>query len=382
MKKARYAAVICEYNPFHYGHLHQLNAIREKGFLPICILGGNLTQRGGISLADKYTRALCALNAGACLVLELPIPFCASSAKDFANSGVFIANAIHTDALAFSAECDGETLVSLKNEMCSPAFAERFSDISKTEKDLSYPKRLEYALSLSLGEEKASLIRKPNNILSLEYLRALENTALSPLILERDTSFLPSSEIRKSGKREEILSLLPEESKKVLEKDNSFPRDPKRLDSFFIGNMRKGTESKNIYGVTDDLYRKIQKNCFEAGTLEELAEKCADKNYTKARVRRAVMALVFGFYEKSVKEAPAYTSVLACDGNGREFLSEIKGNTEIEILTKPSGIIKKSKKAQEQFSLSLRTERIIALSSESRSEDTTKKSPLIIDRKQ
>ena len=104
MKQNGTVSVICEYNPFHFGHEYQLQTLKNRFEHIVCIMSGDIVQRGSVAVADKYLRAEAALNNGADLVLELPIPYCCSSARDFASAGVFIADAVGSDFLAFSAE--------------------------------------------------------------------------------------------------------------------------------------------------------------------------------------------------------------------------------------------------------------------------------------
>lgn len=381
MKKQRFAAVICEYNPFHFGHLFQLGLLRQQGFLPVCILGGGITQRGEVSLADKYTRAKCALFGGACLVLELPVPFCCASARDFAAAGVWIAKCIGAERLAFGAESSEEELNRLFFA-CKRAEKTLFeSNFAKEEKNLSFPRALELALEKELGREEAKSLTRPNNILALEYLRAIEkNGAPLPLVLPRDLSLESSSSIRSLGDGEKMTEHIPSFAGDILKQD-WFPALPEKLDPFLLGTLRKGVEHHGIYGVTEDLFSKITKNSFLCDSLQELAAACADKKYTHARVRRAVMALAFGFSKGSVTELPAYTTVLAADEDGRELLAQARRSSPIPILTKPAMGLRNESAAKEQLLISLRTERILRLCFEPKKPDPATAGPCIIHRR-
>lgn len=110
MNEKPFVSVICEYNPFHFGHMYQLEQLKKDFSAVVCILSGNIVQRGSVAAADKYLRAKAALNSGASLVLELPIPWCCSSARDFALAGVHISNALGSKYLAFGAEDNMEML--------------------------------------------------------------------------------------------------------------------------------------------------------------------------------------------------------------------------------------------------------------------------------
>ena len=103
-KKGGLCAVICEYNPFHFGHLRQIEELKSRGYRVMCIMSGCLVQRGEVAVTDKYTRAYAAVASGADVVLELPPPYCMMSAPDFASSGVAVAAAVGADTLAFGCE--------------------------------------------------------------------------------------------------------------------------------------------------------------------------------------------------------------------------------------------------------------------------------------
>lgn len=382
MSEKRYAAVICEYNPFHFGHERQIRELSEEGYRTVCILGGELTQRGGIALADKYLRAECALEAGACLVLELPIPFCCASAHDFARAGVSAAARLGIPYLAFGTEDGRETAEELFSAVSEPDFASEVTRRIKEKKNLSYPKAQASVISEKLGRPVTELSAKPNNILALEYMLALsEWEGISPLILRRDMALASAGEIRALRTRKAMLEMLPECSKRVLgSKESAFPREGERLDPFFIGALRNGIGDGNVYGMTADLFSRIAKEANRAAGVDELCALCADAKYTRARVRRGINSLVFGFSKESVV-SPQYLTLLACDGDGRDLLAENRRRKGINILTKPAKALSLPDEAKRQFLLSLRVERIISLASPTPVPDPTERSPLIKDRR-
>ena len=91
--------IICEYNPFHFGHAYQIKNLKERFDTVVCILGGNISQRGEAAVSDRYIRAKAALQNGADLVVELPAPWCCASAREFAAGGVFLAKELGWIAL-------------------------------------------------------------------------------------------------------------------------------------------------------------------------------------------------------------------------------------------------------------------------------------------
>ena len=125
---SKVAAVICEYNPFHAGHAYRLAQTRSLGATHIvAIMSGSFVQRGEPAMFSKWSRAKCALACGADLVLELPLPWCMSSAEGFARGGVALAHGLGcVDLLSFGSEL-GETspLLQAAEAAVSPLIQEK-----------------------------------------------------------------------------------------------------------------------------------------------------------------------------------------------------------------------------------------------------------------
>ncbi len=383
VKEKRYVSVICEYNPFHFGHLHQLKQLKSEFDGVVCIMSGNLVQRGSVAVADKYLRAETALKNGADLVLELPFPWCCSSAKDFARAGVHIASNVAASHLAFGAEDDLNSLCKIREFISTDDFGEKLKSFVEQNKNLSYPQALKALVDEELGEEYASISEKPNNILALEYLSALENYEITPFAVKRDQGFKSSSKIRSLGDGELILNELPSESAKVLKRElgKDFPRDIKKLDSFFIGSLRRMSCEKgfeNYYSTPYDLFKKLVSNSVKANSVDELIVNCADKIYTSARVRRAILATVFGITTHRVRSMPSYTCVLGANEIGREILKLSKKQSKIDITTKPVKALEASEKTRESFLFAKGVEDVIALSAPTPIPSDTGKTPFII----
>lgn len=384
MSRKSFVAVICEYNPFHFGHRHQINELKKSFDGVACIMSGNIVQRGSVAIADKYIRAEAALKSGADLVLELPVPWCCASAREFAKAGVHIAAKMKLDSLAFGAESGMETLLALKRFTESEACRASLASLNESSRNLSYPQAMTKLISDSLGKEYALAFKKPNNILSLEYLSALDGTNLSPFVIKREQSFKSSSEIRASGDGSKILSLLPEESASVFRKElnKAFPRDARALDSFFVGALRQrlfeGRRQENLYLLTDDLENKILFSAVKQSSLEGIVFDCTDKTYTAARVRRAINSLVFGIKATQVQAMPAYTTVLAANAVGCEFLRSVKKTAEIDILNKPSRALALGGETKSAFEFAKYVEDIISLADPVPSPADTAKNPIIL----
>lgn len=228
----RVAAVICEYNPFHFGHKKQLEVLKTKYDAVVGIMSGDAVQRGEAAIADKYVRARAAVECGMDAVFSLPFPHCCASAADFARAGVYVADALGADALAFGVEDDFAQVERAAAVTGAPGFRETLDALIKRERNLSYPK----AVSRLAGAEAASLLQKPNNILAVEYLHALRGlqSPLKPEPVARDGACASSSSLRTllcEAGRDAFLRALPEGSRRVYgELDGDvFPRDTERL---------------------------------------------------------------------------------------------------------------------------------------------------------
>ncbi len=368
MDTKKYVSVICEYNPFHFGHKFQMEKLKNEFDGVVCIMSGDIVQRGSVAVADKYLRAEAALNNGADLVLELPIPWCCSSARDFAKAGVHIADMIGVDALAFGAEDDKSLLFEIQELIESVDFQKKIKDFVEKHKNISYPQAVTELVEKTLGKAASDAIKKPNNILSLEYLSALSGKRIVPFIIKREKGLMSSSEIRASVDGNKMLELLPEESKSVFARELglSFPRDNKKLDSFFIGTLRRINTSicheNDTYSTPDDLVKKILQASIKCATVEDIVMTCTDKNYTSARIRRSINAMVFGITQTQVHNMPTYTTVLAANEIGREILRKIKKKGEIDIINKPVRALERKDETKNAFLFAKGIEDIISLS--------------------
>ncbi len=179
-------AIICEFNPFHNGHAYLLSeAKRLTGEPNLAIMSGSFTQRGEAAVCDKFTRAGAALRHGADLVVELPTAFAVANAERFAQGGVRIAKSF-TDVNTLAFGCETDNLDALR-AAAAAIRSERVNALIAAEMRGGgyYPRALEEALRAVCGEEVAAAVSSPNNILAVEYIRALEGTEIRPLPVMR-----------------------------------------------------------------------------------------------------------------------------------------------------------------------------------------------------
>ena len=173
------AGIIAEYNPLHYGHLHLLQAVRQRfgeDTAVICAMSGDFVQRGDFALLRRYARAEAAVESGADLVLELPLPWAVSSAEGFARGGVETLTATGLlDVLAFGSECgDSAALLRCAHALERP----ELTPLLKAEltRGDSFAAARQRAVSALLSPVDAALLSQPNNTLGIEYCRALLRT--------------------------------------------------------------------------------------------------------------------------------------------------------------------------------------------------------------
>ncbi|HIZ08635.1 MAG TPA: nucleotidyltransferase family protein [Candidatus Eubacterium avistercoris] len=184
------AGIIAEYNPFHNGHAYHIEETRKQTGCDyiIAVISGDFVQRGAPASSDKYIRTRTALLGGADLVLELPVCAAVSSAETFARTGVRLLDSLNcVNFLSFGCETDRKELLSSLARLFAqepPAFSRGLSSYLK--QGYSFPAaRAKAAADHLRSEECLDLLSRPNNILAIEYLKALETSSLSPCFIRR-----------------------------------------------------------------------------------------------------------------------------------------------------------------------------------------------------
>ena len=354
--------IICEYNPFHNGHLYQIEKIRQEfgdDTNIVAVMSGNYVQRGGVAIADKGVRAKCAVLSGVNLVLELPFPFSMASAEYFARSAVHILSEIGcVDYISFGSEsgnlADLESAAELMLKEEFLPMLDSLSDDPKYKK-LGHAALCEIALS-KLSEGKNAVTLSPNNILAIEYIKAVKslNSNLKLHTVKRefnsfsDESFVPgniqsATAIRKSIADKDIsaLEFIPNITKNTILdaiSTGDFPCENEKLSSAIIASLRLDLPSflEDIHDTNGGLYNRLRELSFKANTIESLICAAESKNFTRARIRRSLFCSLLGVTSSQFKELPAYTQMLSCDFRGRAMLKTIGKHSSFPVLTKPS----------------------------------------------
>lgn len=329
------AGIVCEYNPFHMGHRKQFRQIREtlgQDTGIVCLMSGNFVQRGAPALFDKTRRAEAALRCGANLVLELPVPVCLSSAEGFAGGGVEILGKF-CDYLAFGCETgNADSLTQAAEGLLSPEFPE----LLKTElaRGISFPAARQTALE-KLGAN-ASLLSSPNDILAVEYCKAIlsQRRQMKPLPLLREGeyhSLLPDKEnpsaafLRERIRQgESFLEFIPEEGWDCFPLSEIHTLQAgERAVLARLRTMEAPDFEALPYG-SEGLWRRLMRACRSSGSLEEILSAVKTKRYTRSRLDRMIMCAYLGLTEELLTAPIPYVRVLGFQEAGREILGRAK----------------------------------------------------------
>ena len=299
-------------------------------------LGGCFTQRGEAALFTKYARGEAAVRCGADLVLELPLPWAASSAEGFARGGVGVLSALGcADTLAFGSECaDPERLARIASLTSDGRYDALLREALAD--GAGFAAARQRALEALAGEALPELAAR-NDILGVEYLRALkaQGSGMAPLPLPRFGEFPPASALRK---RADFLPDLPEAAAAVFRRETSLGRraEPERLDAAVLAKLRSMTDAElaALPGASEGLENRLKKAATAAGTLEELVSLATTKRYPAARIRRMALAALLGIPAGLEKGLPPYLRVLGLSPRGAKLLHGAK--PALPVVTKPA----------------------------------------------
>ncbi|WP_415946282.1 nucleotidyltransferase family protein [Ruminococcus bromii] len=325
-------AVICEFNPFHNGHKYLLESAKKVLKEPIiAIMSGSFTQRGEVAVCDKFVRTKSALENGADLVLELPVVFSLSGAEGFARAGVAIASAFDcTNHLAFGSESgDCELLKRSANAVCDERVQALVRDGMKN--GGYYPRELESAVKAVFGDGVSSVLCKPNNILAVEYIKALSGTSVEPFSVAR-TGVAHDSRIAGEGfaSASHIREMLRngENAKKYAPYVPDEITFSENLDRPLLYRLRTMTreEISKLPDVGEGLENRIADAAMQCSTSAEIADFVKTKRYTHARIRRILSCALLGI-EKAHTQIPIeYVRVLGFTKDGAELLKDCRLN--------------------------------------------------------
>lgn len=338
--------IISEYNPFHNGHKYQIERAKELcgADAVVAVMSGNYVQRGDISVFEKKVRAKSALLNGVDLVIELPSSMALSSAERFAFCGISLLNAIGTDFVSFGIEDDSLSVLKKAAQLLCDEPSEYKKLLAENlGKGFSFAVSRHNALSSLITNSSASL-SSPNNILALEYLKAIikTNSPITPIPVKRcdngfhseapNGSFISASALRNMiFNRQPIDAFIPSNVLNLYQSS--------RIHS--IVSMEKSVcaslcrlsadEIRQIPDVSEGLENKILKSAFESSGFEELCDKIKSKRYARSRIRRILLCSFLGI-TKSDLQNPSYIKILDFNRQGQMLLNKIKQETSLPLV--------------------------------------------------
>ena len=324
--------IICEYNPLHAGHKKQIDLLRDGDTAIVCLMSGNFVQRGHPAIIDKSVRAEAAIRSGADLVLELPTVYALSSAEGFAAGGVRILSGF-CDKLCFGAEtADREALMSTAQALLGDEFPPRLRKFLELGK--SFPAARQAALE-EMGLD-GSLLEKPNNILAVEYCKAILSQApnMEPMPIHRGGSYHDTQAELENPSATAIRSLMmehrywksyvPGEAVSLFE--NAALHHISAGERTILARLRTMSDEAFEalpYG-SEGLWRKFMHACRSCATLEEIIEATKSKRYTRSRIDRMVMCACLGLTAEDLTAPVPYVRVLALNDRGRTVLKKAR----------------------------------------------------------
>jgi predicted nucleotidyltransferase len=375
----RITGIIVEYNPFHNGHLLHLKETinKTKCDCVIAVMSGNFVQRGEPAFVNKWARTEMALEAGVDLVLELPLIYSISSAEGFAYGAVATLNKLGVvDSLCFGSEAGSiEELHAVSQILVNepPTYKVALKKFLKS--GLSFPVARQNALMeyVSTNEFEnlspeviMSIISTSNNILSIEYMKALIrlSSQIKPFTIKRVsnsyndnklTGQISSATAIRSNflNTSSIEGTLPSTSLDIIKKEERSGRGPVELKNFSDILLYKIRQSeigylRNILDVKEGLENKIKEAAENSRSLEELISNIKNKRYTSTRIQRILSYILLNITVDDYKETqspPSYIRILGFNQKGKELIRTIKDRCDIPIVTNPSkadlGLMKK-----------------------------------------
>ena len=384
--------IITEYNPFHNGHLYHLFKAKEitGADYVVAVMSGNFLQRGEPAIINKWARTKMALNAGVDLIIELPFVFSTQDANGFAFGAIKLLDSLQIiDYLCFGCETDNlDTLYSISNFLLIEPQKYKELIVRNSKNGCEFPRvraqaLCEYHRILGIdGLEKISplelskLLKYPNNILALEYIKHLINlkSKIKPIAIKRMGASYHQKNIK--GKissatsiRNEILnslsypktdlfvlndkikSTLPQSGLIVLEKELKEGRGPITLESyrqFILATLRKMSleDISRIQGVIEGLENRIKKASLKSFTVEQLINSIKTRRYTRTKIQRIILHLMTSLSKKDVKIfnrcGLLYARILGFSKKGKTLLRTIKKSSTTPLISKLSNFLRQT----------------------------------------
>ncbi len=317
--------IICEYNPFHNGHVYHINKIKEMypdSIIILCV-NGYFGERGDVSILSKEDKTKLALNNGVNIVVELPFVFASNSADTFAEASVKILNYLKVDKIIFGSESnDINKLTLIAKKQLEEDFSLKIKEEIK--KGINYPTALNKGIGINLNS--------PNDLLGVSYIKAIikNNFNIEPITIKRTSDYLDTiSEdniVSASNIREKIKNNI--DVKKYINYVPNFNKINEDLLFKLIKYKIITDKDLSRYLTVDEgIEYKLIKEINNCKTLDELISKVKSKRYTYNRIRRMLIHILIGLtkVDRNICDI-LYIKVLGFDNIGQHYLKNIKSD--------------------------------------------------------
>ena len=375
--------IVAEYNPFHNGHLYQIEEIKKrmgKDALIVAVVSGDFVQRGEFSYFDKWQKTEMALSHGVDIVTELPLYYSVQNAEIFSRMSTKILDYFELDFQVFGAEEEDIKVLDRIIELQEREdYKKNLMELMK--KGNSYSTSQKLAL-LEYGYGDAV---KSNNILALEYMRTMkkENLGIKPYIIKREISdyneieieegrksiasatFIREEMLRNSGDPENIRKFIPEKTYEILKRFYISDRtDNEQLEWKNLKNsmfkflkykllMETKKEIIKIYDMNDEIYARIYRGVSKSNTYEVFLKEVKSRNFSIKRIERIVLNILLNITKKSVDFKLDYIRILGFNQKGQEYLKQLKKNKKVfnekSYMTEELGTFKKKENDEKIF---------------------------------
>ena len=355
--------IVAEYNPFHNGHLYHIQKTKEQtgAKFVVCVMSGNFVQRGNTSIVDKWTKAQMALANGVDLVIELPAIYSVSSAESFAQGAVKILDNLGiVDTISFGTESDDFAALNNISTIITEEPREYVNMLKEELKNgLSFPKAREIALIKYLNDDVRykDILNNPNNILAVEYLKALkqQKSKMAPVAIKREKvyyndnfivdDFASATAIRKMLINRDfggLIKVVPRVCYDVLSKEYEVGNvifDIHKFEREIFYTLRKMTvnEIAELPDVSEGLEYTIKNAANFCNNIKDFINIVKTKRYTQTRIQRILIFALLGITKKDVQAAKKvipYARVLGFNEKGKLLLSGIsQNNPKMEVVT-------------------------------------------------
>ena len=334
--------IICEYNPFHNGHIYHIEKIKEMfpNSIIVLVMSTCFTERGEISILNKWDKTEIALNHQVDLVVELPHFYATNSADIFAEGAIKLLSYLNCNYLIFGSECNN---IDLFNQLVDiQLYNEEYNNLVQDYMDsgLNYPTSMSKALKDLCNET----ITTPNDLLGLSYIKQikLQESSIVPITIQRTNNYhdkkindeiTSATSIREALKnKQDITNYVPVDTKNHLINFNYEEKYYSLLKYKLISEI---DELDKYLDVSEGLDKRIKKFILKSNTKEELIENIKTKRYTYNRLNRMFLHIMTNLKKSDVSKLKQinYIKVLGFNEEGKQHLKEVKKDELIPIIT-------------------------------------------------